>query len=515
MSEIASIPVVVLLAAPLLAASLSLTTNRMLILGGLNLATMTALALSEAAIVRDLLPRGTITTLWELVYLDALSAFILLIIIAIGFTASLYSWEYLADHVTRGTIASGRPRLFFCLFYLFLFAMIVATMANSLGVLWVAMEGTTLATAFLISFFRTREGLEAGWKYLILCSVGIALALFGTVLTYYSSVRVLGDVSAALNVTTLQKVASQLDPQVLKLAFIFVLVGYGTKVGLAPMHSWLPEAYSEAPAPAVAMLAGVLETVAVYALLRTKTIVDQAVPEHYTGNFLLLLGLLSFVVAALFILIQHDYKRLFAYSSIEHMGIAIAGFGVGGPAAMFGGLFHLLNHALAKSLAFFSAGNIHRRFGTREIHEVRGLARVQPVTALATLVAGLALAGMPPFSMFLSKTLVLSSLVTQSFSSDTLHLGGFLTVIVAHDVRSLAIVLVFLLFAVALFGGFIYRIASMVWGAAPHGVKSGERWNMGHIPLVVTGAALVGLGVAIPEPVRGLMDQAVTVLLGR
>jgi|CXWL01.1.fsa_nt_gi hydrogenase-4 component F len=515
MSETALIPVVVALAAPLLAALLSLTTNRTQILRGLNLATMILLSLSEVAIVRDVLAQGSVVTLRGLVHLDALSAFILLIIIAIGFSASLYSWTYLADHVKRGVIDPGRPRLFFCLFHLFLFAMIVATIANSLGVLWVAMEGTTLATAFLISFFRTREGFEAGWKYLILCSVGIALALFGTVLTYYSSVHVLGDVSAALNVTTLQEVAGQLNPQVLKLAFIFVLVGYGTKVGLAPMHSWLPEAYSEAPAPVVAMLAGVLETVAVYALLRTKSIMDPALPAHYTGNLLILLGLLSFVVAALFILIQHDYKRLLAYSSIEHMGVAMVGFGVGGPIGTFGGLFHLLNHALAKSLAFFSAGNIHRRFGTREIKDVHGMVTVQPMTAVALLVAGLALVGMPPFSMFLSEVMVVSALATQTFSSDTLHIGQFLTIIVAHDVRSLAIVTLLLVFAVVLFGGFTYRLASMVWGTPPDGVTRGEPWEVGHIPLLVTAAVIVGLGVAIPEPVKGLMDLAVAILMVR
>lgn len=281
------------------------------------------------------------------------------------------------------------------------------------------------------------------------------------------------------------------------------------------MHSWLPEAYSEAPPPVVAMLAGVLETVAVYALLRSKAIVDQALAEHYTGNLLLIFGLLSFVVASLFILIQHDYQRLFAYSSIEHMGIAMAGFGVGGVAGTFGGLFHLLNHALAKSLAFFSAGNVQRRFGTREIKEVRGLLTVQPVTAVAVLVAGLALVGMPPFSMFLSEMMVVSALATQSFASDTLHLGRFLTIIVAHDVRSLAIVTVFLLFAVALFGGFTYRLTSMVWGTPPESVQPGERWDVGQVPLLVTGAALVGLGLALPEPLRGLMDRAVKVLLAR
>jgi hydrogenase-4 component F len=513
--QMGMVPVAIILAAPLLAAALSLATTRACVLHGLNLTTMTGLVISELAIVQQVLAHGAFTSLWGLVYLDALSTFILFILTGIGFLCSLYTWSYLDDYAARGVITPRRVSRFFCLFHSFLFAMIAATTANNLGVLWAAMEGTTLATAFLISFFRKREGFEAGWKYLILCSVGIALALFGTVLTYYSSVRVLGDVSAALNVTTLLGVARQLDPHVLKLAFIFVLVGYGTKVGLVPMHSWLPEAYSEAPAPVTAMLAGVLETVAVYALLRSKSIVDQALPEHYTGNLLLLFGLVSFVVAALFILIQHDYKRLFAYSSVEHMGIAISGFGVGGPAATFGALFHLLNHALAKSLAFFSAGNIHRRFGTREIHSVRGLVKVQPVTTVAILVAGLALVGMPPFSMFLSELMIVSSLATQSFASDTLHLGRFLTVIVAHDVRSLAIVTLFLLFAVALFGGFTCRVVSMAWGTPPDGVPAGERWDIGHVPLLVTGAALVGLGLALPEPVRGLMDQAVAVLLRR
>jgi hydrogenase-4 component F len=508
-------PVVVFLGTPLLAAVLSFVTTHARVLHGLNLTTMTCLVVSEIALIQEVLAHGPLTALWALVYIDALSAFILFIVTFIGLSCSLYTWAYLDDYLARGVITPRRLSWFFVLFHAFLFAMIVATMANSLGVLWVAIEGTTLATTFLIAFFRKREGLEAGWKYLILCSVGIALALFGTVLTYYSSVRVLGDESTALNVTKLLEVAGQLDPHVLKLAFIFLLVGYGTKIGLVPMHSWLPDAYSEAPAPVTAMLAGVLETVAAYAVLRSKAIMDPALPPAFTGNLLVLFGLISFVVASLFILIQHDYKRLFAYSSVEHMGLAMVGFGVGGPLGTFGGLFHLLNHALAKSLAFFSAGNVHRRFATREIGEVRGLAKVQPVTAVAMLVAGLALAGMPPFSMFLSEIMVVSALATQSFASDTLHLGRFLTIIIAHDVRSLAIVTLFLLFAVALFGGFTYRMVSMVWGTPPDGMRRGEPWEVGHVPLFVTGAALVGFGLALPEPVRELMDRAVAILVMR
>lgn len=510
-----TVPVTILLGAPLLAAVLSLVTPHARLLHGINLTMTTGMVVSEIVLIQQVLAQGPVTTLWGLAYLDALSTFILFIVTVIGLSCSLYTWAYFDDYAAQGLITPRRLSRFFVLFHAFLFAMVVATVANNLGVLWVAIEATTLATTFLIAFFRKREGLEAGWKYLILCSVGIALALFGTVLTYYSSVRVLGDESSALNVTKLLEVAGQLDPHVLKLAFIFLLVGYGTKIGLVPMHAWLPDAYSEAPAPVTAMLAGVLETVAMYAVLRCKAIMDQALPPAFTGNLLLLFGLISFVVAGFFILIQHDYKRLFAYSSVEHMGLAMIGFGVGGPVGIFGGLFHLLNHALAKSLAFFSAGNVHRRFATREIANVRGLAQAQPVTAIAILIAGLALVGMPPFSMFASEVMVVSALATQSFASDTLHLGRFLTVIVDDDVRSLSIVALFLLVAVVLFGGFTYRLAAMVWGAPPDGVKRGEGWDIGHVPLIVTGLALVGLGVMLPEPMKLLLDRAVGVLLVR
>lgn len=507
--------VAVFLGAPLLAAFLSLATAQARLLHGVNLATMTGLVVSEIALVQQVLEHGSLVALGGMVYLDALSVFVLLIITVIGLACSFYTWAYLDDHVARGAIAPERLSRFFFLFHAFLFSMIVATMANNLGVLWVAIEGTTLATTFLIAFFRRREELEAGWKYLILCSVGIALALFGTVLTYYSSIRVLGDESEALNLTKLQEVAERLDPHVLKLAFIFLLVGYGTKIGLAPMHAWVPEAYSAAPAPVTAMLAGVLETVAVYAVLRGKSVVDRALPPEFSGNLLLLFGLLSFTVATLFILIQRNFKRLFAYSSVEHMGLAMVGFGVGGTLGTFGGLFHLLNHALAKSLAFFSAGNVHRRFATCEIDEVRGLARVQPATAVAILVAGLALVGMPPFSVFASEVLVVSALATQDFASDTFHVGRFLTVVVTDEARSLAVVAAFLLFAVVLFGGVTYRLAAMVCGAPPDGVRCGERWDVGHVPLVATAFALVGLGVMLPEPIKTLLDRAVGVVLMR
>ena len=417
-----------ILAAPVVAATLSLFIKNIRMLHGLNVMTMVILVVADLVLWATVVREESFTALGNVVFIDSLSIFILSIVVGIGFSCSIYLWSYFDDEAIQQLVQPRRLWTFFPLYHVFLFAMIVATLANSLGVQWVAVEATTLATVFLITFFKSRESLEAGWKYLILCSVGIALALFGTVLTYYSSIRVLGEENAALNLTSLLPVAAQMDGHVLKLAFIFILVGYGTKIGLVPMHTWLPEAYSEAPAPVTAMLAGVLETVAVYAVLRSKSIVDQAVFPGFTGNLLICIGLISFGTAALFILIQRDYKRLFAYSSIEHMGLAMLGFGIGGPLGTFGGLWHLLNHALAKSLGFFAVGNIFRRYRTRQIHEVQGMAKVQPITAIAFLVGGLALVGMPPFSLFNSELLMITSLAQMTFQFDSFHLGRFLTI---------------------------------------------------------------------------------------
>jgi hydrogenase-4 component F len=262
-------------------------------------------------------------------------------------------------------------------------------------------------------------------------------------------------------------------------------------------------------------LAGVLETVAVYAIIRSKILVDQALPPEFSANLVMLFGFTSFGVAAFFMLIQHNYKRLFAYSSIEHMGLAMIGFGIGGAAGTFGALFHLLNHALAKTLVFFTAGNIHRRFNTAEIDGVKGLAKAQPMTAVAIVVAGCALVGLPPFSPFSSELLIVSALAAQDFASDTIHAGRFVTVTISDEVRSLGTVALFMVFAVIAFGGFIYRIGVMVWGVPPEGHTENERWTLGHVPLIAMIMALVGFGFILPEPLKLLINQAVNIVLAR
>ncbi len=500
--------VTVLLIAPLLAAVASLGLRSP---GRLHVVTLLAMAAAVGAatgVMARLLRDGPFMGYHELISVDGLTVFVLLIITVIGLMFAIYTRTYLDHYLAQGAITPARISRYYVLFHLFIFAMVAAVLVNSLGLLWVAIEGTTLATTFLINFFRRRESLEAGWKYLVLCSVGIALALFGTVLMYSSSVRALGDVSAALNVTELLRVAGQLDPQIVKIAFVFILIGYGTKIGLAPMHTWVPDAYSEAPAPVSAMLAGVLETVAVYAVLRCKTVVDAVAAPGYAGTLLILFGFLSFAVAAFFLLVQRDVKRLLAYSSIEHMGIVAIGFGAGG-LGTFGALLHLLGHALAKSLGFFAAGNIRLRFGTRQIDRIRGLVHVQPITALALVVAGVVLVGLPPFALFTSELSILSALSTHVYAGDTVHLGRFLTITIADGVRNVAVVALFLVVSLIAFGGLMHGVMGMVWGQPPETVARGECWSHGHVVFVLCGGLLLIAGVMMPQSIRDVMDLAV------
>ena len=336
---------------------------------------------------------------------DALSAWFDLILGIVGATGTLFAVGYLGEEYDRQHVTPRRHRLFFAQFDLYLAAMLLAVNVENVAIMWIAIEGSTLSAAMLIGFERSKAALEAGWKFVILNSVGIALALFGTILVYYSSEHLLGVTSEALRWSELYRVADGLDQTAIKLAFVFVLIGYGTKAGLAPMHTWLPDAHAEAPTPVSAMLSANMLTLAVYAILRFKAVADRTVGPAFTGKLVVGLGLLSVAVAAIFFLVQRDYKRLFAYSSIEHIGIALLGFGVGG-IGVFGGAWHLLNHALAKSAAFYGAGLVLLRHEHKLVERVSGLLRSMPLAGAAILLSGVALAGMPPFGLFASEVLI-------------------------------------------------------------------------------------------------------------
>lgn len=361
--------------------------------------------LAASVLVVGLVAADGRADLWQLLHADGLSAWLDLAIGFVGGTGTLYAVGYMGELCDRGQVSLRRFRQFFGLFDLFLAAMVLAVNLENVALMWIAIEGATLAAALLIGFERSKEALEAGWKYVILSSVGIALALFGTILVYFSSEHVLGVTSDALRWSELYRVADSLDPTAIKVAFVFVLIGYGTKAGVAPMHTWLPDAHAEAPTPVSAMLSANMLTMAVYAILRFKAVADRTVGAGFTGPLMVGLGLLSVAVAAAFLLVQRDYKRLFAYSSIEHIGIALIGFGAGGAGA-FAGIWHLLNHALAKSTAFYGAGLVLLRHEHKWLDRVPGLLRQMPLAGGAILAAGIALAGMPPFGLFISEVLI-------------------------------------------------------------------------------------------------------------
>jgi hydrogenase-4 component F len=352
------------------------------------------LTLGAALAVALAVSRGDVVTALDgVLRADALSAWMVALI---GLVAALAATE-------APRYASGR---FYPLFHLFVFTMLLAVTTDDVGLMWVAVEGTTLASVFLVNFEGTRASLEAAYKYLLICSVGIAIAFLGTVLVYFADIQRFSDEVDALRWTTLLRVAPGLPPRVIELAFVFLVVGYGTKAGLVPMHTWLPDAHSEAPAPVSALMSGVLLSVGVYALLRFKPVVDLAAGPAFARRILLVLGLASMAVAALFLWTSQNFKRMLAYSSVEHIGIACLGLGFGGAWGVTGALLHIGNHALAKSALFLLAGRIRAAYDSAEVLAVRGLMGPLPRTGGAFLAAMLALMGLPPFGLFTSEVMI-------------------------------------------------------------------------------------------------------------
>jgi len=342
-------------------------------------------------------------------FVDPLNVFLVTLTAFVAFTTSLFSRQYMRVEVEHGKMTPRRLRLYHSMYQLFSFTMLLALLTNNMGILWVAMEAATLTTVLLVSVYRTPASLEAAWKYFILCGVGIAQALFGTVLLYMAAEKVVGAEGGALLWTHLDQVKGQLDPRIITLAFAFLFIGYGTKVGLVPLHNWLPDAHAEGPTPVSAVLSGLLLNVALYAILRCKVLTDAALQSALAGQLMIGFGLLSVVVAAFFLSRQRDVKRMFAYSSIEHMGLVTFAFGVGGPIATYAGLLHMTVHSLIKSSIFFAVGHASQKAGTQIMQDIRGLIRASPLVGWGLMLGSLAILGMPPFGVFASEFLILTT----------------------------------------------------------------------------------------------------------
>ncbi len=342
-------------------------------------------------------------------FIDPLNVFLVTLTAFVGLTTSIFSRPYMRVEQDHGKMTPPRMRLYHSMYQLFSFTMLLGFTTNNLGIIWVAMEAATLTTVLLVSVYRTSASLEAAWKYFILCGVGIAQALFGTILLYMAADKVLGAEHATLLWTSLSDIKGQLDPTIMSLAFVFLLVGYGTKIGLVPMHSWLPDAHAEGPTPVSAVLSGLLLNVAMYSVLRCKVLTDGAVGTPVAGQLMMGFGLLSVVVAGFFLSRQKDVKRMFSYSSIEHMGLITFAFGMSGPVANFAGLLHMTVHSLVKSAIFFTVGHATQKAGTQVMSEIRGLIKVNPTVGWGLMLGAMAIVGMPPFGVFASEFLIITT----------------------------------------------------------------------------------------------------------
>ena len=476
-----------LLGPPLLSALLAAVVTPYRAVVGWASALLSLVTLGAAVAVWRHVVAGDVLTAGphEFFRADALSTLLVFCVSAVG---ALGAWlgPGIGGDDDYDRAQSRRFRIFSSLLT---FTMLMAVTSNNVGFMWVAIEAATIASALLIPLQVTKASVEASWKYILIGSIGISLAFAGTVLAYFDFVNLAGPREGALNWTVLMASAPRLHPPVIHLAFVFILVGYGTKAGLAPMHTWLPDAYAEAPAPLSAMMSGVLLAVALYAVIRWEAVVNAAVGREFTDGLFITLGVVSITIAAFSLVAQRNYKRMLAYSSVEHTGLMCVGLALG-PLGTFAALLHLLNHALVKSMMFFLAGRVFQRYGTAEIGKVSGLLKTMPWTGAFFGAGVLAIIGLPPFGLFMSEF--------------ALFRAGFIAG------RPWLMGLVLALLAVA-FVSMIGHVNRMLYGAPPAGVPIGEpsKWRL--VPLGMCLAALVVLGVTLPAPLTTLLEQIVTI----
>ena len=444
-------------------------------------------ALSAAAFAGACLLFKTPMVAGKFFLVDSFNIFLVALNSFVGLTTSIFSASYIAHELEEGNLTRGYLRFYHALYQAMMTAMSLALLSNNLGLMWVGIEVATLSTVVMVGIYRTPQALEAAWKYFILGSVGIALAFFGTILLYLTAQEVLGEGTSALTWSLMVQASGKFDPALLSLAFVFLLAGYGTKVGLAPLHAWLPDAHAEGPTPISAVLSGLLLNVALYAVLRIKMIMAGNTGAISPGPIMMFMGLLSLIFASIMLYNRGDIKRLFAYSSIEHMGIITFAFGMGGPLANFAGLLHMTMHSLTKSAIFFAVGHIAQAKGTQRFSGISGLAKSHPALAWGLAIGVVAIAGVPPFGVFTSEFLV----ITTTFSRQP-----FLAVILALGI-------------IIAFGALFIHLQKALFGepAGPsHKVKASA------VPIFVHLALVLLAGLWLPQILVDWFQQVAKIL---
>ena len=420
-------------------------------------------------------------------HVDDLNVVFLVLNTFVAFTTSLFSASYVPHEVETGRLTAFNLRLYHPMYQILSLAMNVALSANNIGLMWVAIEIATLTTVAMVGLYRTPEAVEAAWKYFILGSVGVALALFGTILVYMAARPAVGEGLDGMTWTILVARAPEFDPALINLAFVFLMLGYGTKVGLAPLHAWLPDAHAEGPTPISAVLSGLLLNVALYAVLRFKLIIDANARAISPGPLMATLGLTSLIFAAFMLYRRRDIKRLFAFSSIEHMGLIVFAFGMGGPIANFAGLLHMTMHSLTKSGLFFVVGHIAQAKGTQRIADIRGLTVSEPWLGWALVVGVFAIAGLPPSGVFASEFLVVSSTFARSPLLALILVAGLLVA----------------------FGALALRMQGMAFGEPSPSVR---RSSASALPIVAHLGLVLLAGIYPPPPLVAWFQHVAAML---
>jgi hydrogenase-4 component F len=492
------------LAVPLIACAacaLPAVSRRRPALEAVNVGAFALTFVLALAVASEVLRSGSIS-LWNgFLYADSVSALVILLNAAAALVCAVYAVGYLREDESSGALdgepgghgAPAKLRMYYMLTPLLVFSMLLVTLANNLGVMWAAIELTTLASVFLVTFYGNVTSLEAAWKYVMIGGVGLSMALFGTVLTYYAGHKFPGSEGlAGLNWSNLVSQAAQLDKTSMRMAFILVLLGYGTKAGLAPMHTWKPDAYSEAPVPSAAILSAAMLNCAVYGLVRFYVLTSRCLGTDYPGNLLLILGLFSMGIAVPFVLVQKNLRRMLAYSTIDQAGMMITALGIGGRLAAFALMLHMTFHTVAKSLLFLSSGNIYQCFKSDLFQKIRGgVLRVLPLSGTAFCLGTMAVAGMPPFSLFQSEFLMLRA----AFGTGHFLVGAL-----------------FVLFGVGVFTGITLHVSGMLLGPAELDPRGWFPWR--DTPLVVLAVLLVVIGFWLPANLLELVRRAAHVVSG-
>ena len=494
---------VALLLIPFAAAVASFFARRRTVMEAVNVAGFGVVFLVSLALAMRVLADGTVSLANGFFYADSLSALVILLTASVALVCSTYSIGYLRDDQQSGALGESfspnrqiaQLRMYYTLTPLLVFSMMFMAMANNLGVMWAAMEATTLASIFLVTFYGKVTSIEAAWKYAIIGGVGLSMALFGTLVAYYAGHRLAGsEALSGLNWSVLAQHAAQLDKTSMRLAFALVLLGYGTKAGLAPMHTWKPDAYSEAPVPSAAILSTALLNCALYCLIRFYILTSRCLGPEYPGHLLLFFGLLSMGVSVPFVLVQRNFRRLLAYSTIDHSGIMAIALGLGGAMGSLGLMLHMTFHTSAKSLLFLSAGNVYQHFRTDLFAKMKGsVIWAMPLTGVVLFMAMLAIVGMPPFSLFQSEFLILRA---------------------AFDGGHILTGVLFVVLSTGVFTGALLHLGGMILG--PRGdtpVAARRPWRNGS--LLALAAALVVIGFWVPAPILQLIRGAARVVSGQ